>query len=229
MTERLSWIELNWSGRRPRSSSTFGSMGIRLVKMMLELKWGKEALGLAAGDISRGGTWGHYAKWNELERKRQKLFDLIYSWNLKTKQTHRTGQTDSCKRWGVQDGEKWVQVAKRCKLPIIRWVSPGNVMYSMVVVQLLGHVRLFATPWTVAHQAPLSSTISRSSFKFMSIELLMPSNHLIPSRPLLLLPSIFPSIRVFSNEPVSLYQVANVLELQLHHQSFQWIFRVGFL
>ena len=58
------------------------------------------------------------------------------------------------------------------------------------------------TPWTASHQASLSFTISRSLCKLVSIELMMPSNHLILCRPLLLLPSIFPSIRVFSNESV---------------------------
>ena len=67
-------------------------------------------------------------------------------------------------------------------------------------VQSLSHVRLFATPWTAALQASLSITNSRSSLKLMSIELVMPSNHLILCHPLLLLPSIFPSIRVFSKE-----------------------------
>ena len=67
-------------------------------------------------------------------------------------------------------------------------------------VQSLSHVQLFATPWSVARQASLSITNSRSSPKLMSIESMMPSNHLILCRPLLLLPSIFPSIRVFSNE-----------------------------
>ena len=67
-------------------------------------------------------------------------------------------------------------------------------------VQLLSHVQLFATPWTVAHQASLSITNSWSSHKPMSTESVMPSNHLILCRPLLLLPSIFPSIRFFSNE-----------------------------
>ena len=65
---------------------------------------------------------------------------------------------------------------------------------------MLCRVRLFATPWTAAHQASLSITNSQSLSKLMSIELVMPSNHLIPCRPLLLLPSIFPSIRVLSNE-----------------------------
>ena len=58
------------------------------------------------------------------------------------------------------------------------------------------------TPWTAAHQASLSITNSQSLLKLMSVELVMPSNHLILSHPLLLLPSIFPSIRVFSNESV---------------------------
>jgi len=62
------------------------------------------------------------------------------------------------------------------------------------------HVQLFATPWTTAQQASLSITNSRSPPKLMSIESVMPSNHLILCRPLLLLPSIFPNIMVFSNE-----------------------------
>ena len=66
----------------------------------------------------------------------------------------------------------------------------------------LTHVRLFVTPWTAACQASLSITNSWSLLKLMSIELVMPSNHLIFCHPLLLLPSIFPSIRVFSNESV---------------------------
>ena len=72
--------------------------------------------------------------------------------------------------------------------------------FLLFVVQSLGHVWLFVTPWTVAHEAPMSFTISRSLFKLMSIESVMPSNQLILSRPLLLLPSIFPRVRVFYNE-----------------------------
>ena len=67
-------------------------------------------------------------------------------------------------------------------------------------VQSLSCVRPFATPWIAAHQASLSITNSRSSLRLMSIESVMPSSHLILCRPLLLLPSIPPSIRVFSNE-----------------------------
>ena len=73
-------------------------------------------------------------------------------------------------------------------------------MYSSV--QSLSRVRLFETPRITAHQASLSITNSRSSLKLMSIELVMPSNHLILCRPLLLPPSIFHSIRIFSNESV---------------------------
>ena len=67
-------------------------------------------------------------------------------------------------------------------------------------VQLLSHVRLFATPWTASRQASLAITNSQSLLKLMSIESVMPSSHLILCRPLLLPPSIIPSIRVFSNE-----------------------------
>ena len=67
-------------------------------------------------------------------------------------------------------------------------------------VQLLSLIRLFLTPWTIAHQASLSITSSRSPPKPISIESVILSNHLILCRPLLLLPSIFPPIRVFSNE-----------------------------
>ena len=69
-------------------------------------------------------------------------------------------------------------------------------------VQSCSHVWLFATPWTAAYQAPLSITNSWSLLKLMSIESVMPSNHLIFCHPLLLPPSIFPSIRVFSSELV---------------------------
>ena len=68
------------------------------------------------------------------------------------------------------------------------------------LVQSLSHIQLFATPWTAAHQASLSFPISRSLLKLMSIKSVMLTNHLIFCHPLLLLPSIFPRIRVFSNE-----------------------------
>ena len=75
---------------------------------------------------------------------------------------------------------------------MVRWI--------VIVVQSLSHVRLFATPWTAAHQASPSFTISWSLLKLMSIESVMPSNHLVLCHSLLLLSSIFPSIQVFSKE-----------------------------
>ena len=77
-----------------------------------------------------------------------------------------------------------------------------NTFSHTCSVQSLSHVWLFATPWTAACQASLSITKSWSLLKLMCIELVMPSNHLILCHPLLLLPSLFPSIRVFSNESV---------------------------
>ena len=79
-------------------------------------------------------------------------------------------------------------------------LNKSRVQFSSV--QSLSRVWLFATPWTAVHQAYLSIINSRSLLKFMSIESVMPSNHLILCRPLLFLPSIFPSIRVFSSESV---------------------------
>ena len=86
-----------------------------------------------------------------------------------------------------------------------------------------------ATSWNAPCQAPLSSTISWSLLKFMFIESVMLYNHLFLYHPLLLLPLIFPIIRVFFQWGSSVHQVAKVLEFQLQHQSFKWIFRVDFL
>ena len=72
----------------------------------------------------------------------------------------------------------------------------------VVFIQSLSSVQLFETPWTAAHQASLSFTISRSLLKLMSIESVMSSNHLVLCHPLLPMPSIFPSIMVFSDESV---------------------------
>ena len=77
-----------------------------------------------------------------------------------------------------------------------------QVKIKAIVVQSLNRVWLFATPWTTALQASLSITISQSLLKLMSIESVMPSNHLVLCHPLFLLPSIFPSIRVSSSESV---------------------------
>ena len=80
------------------------------------------------------------------------------------------------------------------------WWQTRRCAWIFVVVQSFSHVWLFANPWTAAYQAPLSSTISQSLWKLMSIESLIPPNHHILCHYLLLLPSVFPRIRVFSRE-----------------------------
>ena len=94
----------------------------------------------------------------------------------------------------------------------------SSVQFSSV--QSLSHVLLFVTPWTAAHQASLSITGSRRLLKLMSIESVMPSNHFILCCPLFLLPSIFPSIRVFSKESVLRIRWPEYWTL-LQYQSFQ--------
>ena len=96
----------------------------------------------------------------------------------------------ACEETGVNPGRETECVG-------VSWHMSWSVQFS----RLLSRVWLFVTPWTAAHQASLCVTNSWSLLKFMSIELVMPSNHLILSCPLLL-PSIFPSIRVFSSESV---------------------------
>ena len=96
----------------------------------------------------------------------------------------------------------------------------GRKEVGTVAVPSLSRVRLFATLWTAAHQASLSFTISRSLLRLLSIELVMPSNHLILCHPLLFLPSIFPSFRVFSSESALHIEV---LELQLQSPHFTGI------
>ena len=139
-----------------------------------------------------------------------------------TSQPNSSGDTKYIGRWGKGEGTGksgrnthelsknrgmvWTQ--KGCNSPAqslhgvfqMSWQSSTIRAWLVCSVQLLGRVRLFATPWTAARQPSLSITNSQSLFKLMSIELVMPSNHLILCCPLLLLPSIFSSIRIFSNE-----------------------------
>ena len=100
-------------------------------------------------------------------------------------------------------------VRARCPNPWIIREFPITVLLALFTshiqfssVQSLTHVQLFMTPWTAARQASLSIINSRSLLKLMSTESVTPSNHLILGHPLLLLPSIFPNIRIFSNESV---------------------------
>ena len=134
---------------------------------------------------------------------------------------HRQKSLEGCSPW---DHKSWTWLSM-CTPHIYRIKKVS--MY--ICFQSLCCVWLFVTPWTATNQASLPFTISRRLLRLMSTELVMPSNHLIFCHPLLLLPSVFPSIRVLSNESALRIRWPNVLELQLHHQSFQWIFRVDFL
>ena len=103
-----------------------------------------------------------------------------------------------------------------------------SIQICLVVFQSLSCIQLFETPWTAAHQASLSFTISQSLLKLKSIESVMPSNHLI----LCCLP--LPTLNLSQQQGLfqwvsSSHQVAEILELQFQHHSFQWIFRTDFL
>ena len=113
--------------------------------------------------------------------------------------------------------------------PFLLFVMRLPGWYQFSSVQLLSRVRLFATPWTAARQASLSITNSWSLLILMSVESVMPSNHLILCHPLLLLPSNLSQHQGLFKWVSSSRQVAKVLEFQFHHQSFQWIFRTDFL
>ena len=122
--------------------------------------------------------------------------------------------------------KKTVETVQRDETSNGSATSPKSWPY--VVVQLLSHVRLFAILWTAACQASLSFTISQSLLKIMSIESVMPSNHLILSSPSPPAFNLSQHQGLFQSAS-SLHQVARVLEFQLQHQSFQWIFRTDFL
>ena len=94
------------------------------------------------------------------------------------------------------------EISIQYKISLQRLLGLNPTVSEIIVVHSLSCVQLFETLWTAAHQPSLSFTISQTLLKLMSIELVMKSNHLILCHPLLLLPSIFPSIRVFSNDVV---------------------------
>ena len=109
---------------------------------------------------------------------------MIYSYFLKVCQN-----SSSLTHWTAKKFPNYFYYEPKCHL-------------GFSSVQSLSHVPLFATPWTAAHQTSLSITNSWSLLRLMSIESMLPSNHLMLCHPLLLLPSFLPNIRVFSNESV---------------------------
>ena len=104
----------------------------------------------------------------------------------------------------IPESEEWGKYLKKYwpKISCICQKASSDSLKKLSSVHSLSRVWLFANPWTATHQASLSITNSQSLLKLMSIALVMPSNHLILCHPLLLLSSIFPSIKVFSNESV---------------------------
>ena len=134
--------------------------------------------------------------------------------------------------WGERQRLAIYPVFVDCKFlnwsPPISYLKKWKEEAQFSSVQSLSRVWLFATPWIPARQASLSITNSQSPPKPMSIESVMPPNHLILCCPLLLLPSIFPSIRVFSNES-ALHIRWPKYWFQLQHQSFQWTPRTDLL
>ena len=115
-------------------------------------------------------------------------------------------------------------LARHCFLPGVLSRMPSTGWGLVIVIYLLGHVWLFVTPWTAAGQSSLSFTISQSLLKLLSIEFMMPCNHLILCHPLLLLPSVLSSIRVFSSESALLFRwpkywasgLTSVLPMNIH-------------
>ena len=126
---------------------------------------------------------------------------------------------------GFYELEMWLRI---WTCYVLSWWS--GWWESVQLFLLLNRVHLFVTPWSAACQASLSFIVPWSLLKLMSTELMMPSNHLIHCCPLLLLPSIFPSIRVFSNESALCIRWPKYWSfIQLQHQSFQWMLRIDFL
>ena len=133
----------------------------------------------------------------------------------------------------MKDKETWhsiVHGVAKSQTQLSNWTTTGRIQTVIFSVQLLSHVWRFASPWTDCHM-PGFPVSTWSLLKPMSIELVMPTNHIVLCCHLLLLPSIFPSIRDqgLLKGVSSSHQVAKVLEFQFQHQSFQWIFRTDFL
>ena len=124
---------------------------------------------------------------------------LVYVVNkLCCRNKGNTEAQENISTWKVKPGQGFKEWVRVCQMDTVLKDISGGGKFSPV--QLLSRIWLFAIPWTEAHQASLSITNSRSLLKLMCIESVMPSSHLILCRPLLILPPISPSIKVFSNE-----------------------------
>ena len=153
-------------------------------------------------------AWAAIKKYQILGDLNKRQLSLTGSWDV---------QDEGVGSFSYQKGFSfWLSDSQLLSM-FLHYIKCSGILFSSyVVVQSLSRGQLFVTPWTAAYQVSLSFSISRSLFKLMSTELVTPSSHLILCHPLLLLPSIFPSIRVFSNE------------LALHIRwSKYWSFRIS--
>ena len=141
---------------------------------------------------------------------------------MPTQTGHHFQKSVSSPIWGPQDLSSLASMHNQCScwqafLPACQSLFSRSGRFSSVTQVCLS----FATPWTTAYQASLSISYSQSLPELMSIQSVMPSNHLILCRPLLLLPSVFPSIIVFSSESVLRPRWPKVWSFPFQHQSFQ--------
>ena len=148
------------------------------------------------------------------------FIEPIFAWDV---------QGQKWRNYWQMEKHEWVSEMLWWRKKFHTWIKAQRVHTVCCYCSVTQSCSTLCDPMTVAHQASLSFTISQSFFKLMSTESVMPSNRLILCCPLLLLPSIFPSFSVFSKESALYLRRPRVLELQLQHQSFQWIFRVDFL
>ena len=198
--------------------------------------WGQEEKGVIEGKMLNGIT-------DSMDVSLSKLQDMVKdkeAWHAAvhgvTRNWTRLSDWTATKLTVLSHDLFFVQIQGRKRKVLvslshlIRALIPSDAPPSSV--QSLSRFQLFVTPWIVAHQASLSIPNYQSLPKLMSIELMMPSSHLILCCPLLLLPPIPPSIRVFSNEStlhMAKVLVAKVLEFQLQHQSSKWTLKTDLL